>query len=136
LFSFLSIFIYGIRAQLLPAVAICGIAAAASEVVLTGAKTIQSCPATTEVFSQSSRAFARRRRTTPKFSPIPTDGKPPKKSASRIAESRALPTFAPSSYSPRRVCRTLALALLFPVTVAKSGTSALFVPALLPNALK
>src|SRR5687767_3157333 len=58
LVSFLSTFICGSRAHGFPAAAICGIAAAASEVGLTGANTIQSCPTVTEVFSQSSRAFA------------------------------------------------------------------------------
>lgn len=36
------------------------------------------CPMVTEVFFQSSLAFARRTRTTPKFSPIPIAGEPPK----------------------------------------------------------
>ena len=92
----------GRRAHGLPDAAINGMPAEASDTGLAGAKIIQSCPTTTDVFCQSRRACACRSRSTPMLSPMPIAGNPPKKSASRTPLSFALPAVSPVTRNPNR----------------------------------
>ena len=64
----------GSRAHRLPPAANSGMPADESDCGLTGAKIIQSCPATRLPLAQSRRAFASRSRNTPMLSPMPTAG--------------------------------------------------------------
>ena len=118
------------RAQGLPPAANSGMAALASDVGFTGANTIQSWPITSEVWAQSRRAFARRNRTCPKFSPVPIVGKPPKKSVSTTALVFAPKTGGTVARRPKRVCRAVAETSPGPPTT-HSGTSWLLTPSLL-----
>ena len=134
--SFCSTRTCGRRDQRFPAAANCGIAAAASDVGLFGAKIIQSCPTVKEVRSQSNWALATRSLRTPIFSPTPTAGKSTVKIGfdnarnSGITDSSACNFHAKTSLSA--ACTDIALL----PGVAQSGSSELFVPLLLPKALK
>src|ERR1700733_3261814 len=94
-----------------------------------GEKKGTSRPATTDVFVQSNRILATRKRISPEVSEPYPAGKPPKKSIWRLALVRAPKTSGPNPLSPMVVCRkeapTLPGAAPGGVGVATLGTSVL-----------
>src|SRR5579863_59642 len=98
----------GVHPQRFPAKEKAGVAREANEVGESGERKRASCPATTEVRSQSKRKLAVCRRTMPKFTPFPVAGKPPAKSNWTSAEVRAPAMVGPKTSKPISDWRKLA----------------------------